>query len=144
MKKILLQDLDLKEIKLLASTDTARIFELANGSILKIYHEGIIELQKMPGIDIDVERKILSAKPIENSPEILTPQTAIYFSDNRFVGYIMSKARGIDLNSYDDRITLRDRQDLMKYAQMHYKLESVLRRNPDIFFQIFALVTISS
>ena len=137
MKKIFLQELDSKGAIQIAITDTATIYQLKNGSILKLYNPGVVEIQKLPGIDIDVERKILSARPVQNSPEILIPEAAVYDKNGKFCGYIMPKANGIDFNKYDDQLTFRDRENLTKYAEMHYQLEMVLRKNNDIFFPDF-------
>ena len=135
MKKKILQEHDLRGSKVLAQTETARIIQLNNGSILKFYHQGVVEIQKL--INIDVEAKILAAEPIKHSPEILIPTSAVYLPNGKFCGYIMPRANGIDFNSYDDRLTVEQREDLSKYAEMHYKLESILRRNPNIVFPDF-------
>lgn len=135
MKKKILQTQDFNKSKKLATTDIATVFQLNNGNILKIYHPGIVEIQKMAGFD--VEAKILSAEPLKNSPEILVPTSAIYTPNNVFCGYIMPYAKGIDFNTYDDRLTIEQRMDLHKYAKIHYKLESVLRRNQNIVFPDF-------
>lgn len=137
MKRMFLKELDLSGIIKIATTDTATIYQLINGSILKLYNPGVVEVQKLPGIDIDVERKILTARHIPNSPEILIPEAAIYDHNKMFCGYIMPKANGIDFNKYDEQLTNSDRENLTKYTEMHYKLEMLLRKNNDIVFPDF-------
>lgn len=135
MRKSFLQEINLNKSKKIATTEGATVIKLNNGNILKIYHPGMVEAAKLVGIDI--EAKILSAEPIKNSPEILIPTAAVYMPNGTFCGYIMPCARGIDYNTYDDRFTHQDRENLDKYAKVHYKLESVLRRNPNIVFPDF-------
>jgi len=135
MKKKILQEYDLRGSLILASTQIATIYLLKNGSIFKEYNPGIIDIHKNMGIDI--ETKILSAERIKQSPEILVPTTAVYTTNGQFCGYIMPRANGIDFNTYDARLTLEQRRNLNKYAEIHYKLESVLRRNPNIVFPDF-------
>lgn len=135
MKKKILQEHDLKKATPITTTETATLFKLNNGNIMKIYHPGIVEVQKL--IDIDVEAKILSAQPLKNSPEILVPTSAVYTKNGVFCGYTMPCANGIDYNAFEDRMTIDDREDLRRYSEIHYKLESVLRRNPNIVFPDF-------
>ena len=135
MRKKVLQDYDFRGSIIIAKTETASIYLLNNGDILKIYNPGIIDNHKKLGIDI--ESKILSAVPIKQSPEIIVPTTAVYDKHGQFCGYIMPRANGIDFNSYDASLTMEQRRDLNQYAEVHYKLESVLRRNPNIVFPDF-------
>jgi len=135
MKKRFLQEKDLKRSKKIASTESSVVYKLNDGSILKIYNPSIIGLQKIIGLD--VEAKILSAQPLNQSPEILVPSSAVYDQNGIFRGYTMQCANGIDFNTYDEQLTLEERKDLQKYTEIHHKLESVLRRNPNIVFPDF-------
>lgn len=135
MKKKILQENDLKGSIKIATTEKSTIYQLKNGRIFKQYNPYVIEDQKL--FDVDIESKILSAQPLKQSPEIIVPEMAVYTPNGQFCGYIMQRANGIDLNTYDDCLTTKQRSDLKKYAEIHYKLESVLRRNPDIVFPDF-------
>lgn len=133
MKKKVLHDYDIRKASLLATTETAAILKLNNGSILKIFHPEFIRNSKL----VNLEQKVLDAVPIKHSPEILVPTSAVYSETGQFCGYTMPEAVGIDYNTYDDKLTIAQRQDLRKYAQIHSKLEKVLRRNKDIVFPDF-------
>lgn len=132
MEKKILQNSDLNGSKLISQTESSTVVKLNNGSVLKIYRELYIDFQKFLGINL--EEKILAATPIIGSPEILVPKFAIYNEDNKFCGYIMPKANGIDYNTRDEGLTMRQRVNLQKYAEIHFKLESILKRNTDIVF----------
>lgn len=135
MKKKILQEYDFRNSIKISETPMSAVFRLNNGSILKIYNPDFIYLQKKIGVD--VEAKILDAVPLKMSPEILIPTSAVYTKDGTFAGYIMPSANGIDYNSYDAGLTISQRKNLSKYADVHHKLESVLRRNTDIVFPDF-------
>lgn len=129
-----IESMNLNKMKQLSVSDNACTYKLNNGSILKIFNPSIIQLAKF--VDIDFERKILDAKPIKSSPEILVPTSAVYCKNN-FVGYTMPRARGVDYNKVEDNLTFDQRVDLERYARIHSKLESVIKKNPDIVFPDF-------
>ncbi len=117
---------DLKIIGKLFNSETSQIFKLDNGSILKIYKPLILMIYKMMGMSL--ECKIMQAKPIKNVPEIIVPEIGVYDENNCFVGSIMKSAKGIDYNTYDDNLLITERCNLKKYANMHTKLESIVKR----------------
>jgi len=135
MKKKILYKHDFSRGKLLSKGEDATVIKLNNGNILKIFHPETISISKECGVDI--EAKILDAVPIKHSPEILVPSVAAYYENGAFLGYIMPPAQGINFNLYDQNLTLDQRKNLKRYADIHYKLESVLRRNEDIVFPDF-------
>lgn len=135
MEKRVIYNWEIGNSTFMAQSQMAKVVALRDGSILKIFDPGMLYFMKEVGID--TERKILDAKPIKKSPEILVPTAATYFPDGRFMGYTINRANGIDYNTYDDRLTLRQRADLRMYARNHDKIESVLRKNPDIIFPDF-------
>lgn len=135
MKKRIIYINTFKSGKLLSKGEDATVIELNDRSVLKVFHPETIDICKKCGVD--VESKILNAVPIKNSPEILVPTSAAYYEDGAFLGYTMSRASGISFNMYDKNLTIEQRRDLKKYASVHHKLESVLRRNKDIVFPDF-------
>lgn len=64
---------------------------------------------------------------------------AVYFPDGRFMGYTINRANGINYNTHDDRLTLRQSADLHMYARDHDKIEKKIQI---LFFLIFVLVII--
>ena len=135
MKKIILKESDFQHYKIIAEQEFSTVFQLKDGSILKLYEPSMLNLQKCLGFD--TEEKILDAVPLKESPEILVPTSAVYTKTGDFCGYTMPCAKGISFNNYYDGLTPEEQQNLEKYAQIHYKLESVLRRNQDIVFPDF-------
>lgn len=123
MEKVILRDLHIKEQ--IHSGDTSTVYELSDGKILKIFTPLSLFLYDRWGIKI--EKKIVSARPIVNVPEIIVPESAVY-SNGSFCGYISKKADGIDYNEYDNRLSLADRSNLKLYADDHAKLESIVKR----------------
>jgi len=123
MQKVRLKDLDIK--KQIHSGDTADVYELSNGDILKIFTPFSLLLYN--SCNIKIEKKIVEARPIVTVPEIIVPETAVY-DNGSFCGYISKKAEGIDYNEYDDRLSITDRSNLKMYADDHAKLESIVKR----------------
>lgn len=135
MKRRIMHDSDLKNSKLISDGDMAVVVKLNDGSILKVFNPILIQASREVGADI--EKKILGAKSIANSPEILSPTSVVYSTDNKFMGYTMMEANGVDYNVYNSKLTVHQRCDLHMYARNHSKLERVLRKNPDIVFPDF-------
>lgn len=135
MKKRFLDDSDLEGAKLVYDEGFTKVIKLSDGSILKIFSPDIIAASKEVGADI--EGKVLSARYIDNSPEILVPTSAVYSKHRGFVGYTTDEVIGEDYNVYNSKFTIEERCDLHNYAINHSKLEAVLRRNPDIVFPDF-------
>ena len=132
MQKTNINNIDFKGAKQLANTGICRVILLKNGFVLKLFERTIINLFKLSGDDI--EAKILNAKPIPGSPEILTPTSAVYSENGFFVGYIMPRAKGMNYNERDEKLTIKQREDLNKYAKIHSRIEQILIKNPNIVF----------
>lgn len=115
----------LETTDLICKSNKAYIFKLKNGDILKIFHPFILNVYKK--LDLKLEEKIVSAKPIETVPEIIVPNKAIY-SNNEFIGYTCKEAIGIDYNSYEDTLSENDFYNLNRYAEEYRKLESIVKR----------------
>lgn len=135
MEKKYLREYNLNNATPIALTQSAAILKLNNGNILKVFHPQFLGMMKLTHIDI--EAKILDAKPIKHSPEILVPTSALYDEKMGFIGYSMPEANGIDYNEHDDKLTIGDRKNLKKYAIEHAKLEAILKRNKNIVFPDF-------
>lgn len=135
MKKRIIYAAEINNATFMSHSEMATVVTLKDGSILKVFNPDMLNFMK--GVGIDTERKILDAKPIKGSPEILIPTAAAYFPNGRFMGYTINRANGVDYNAYDDKLTLTQRSDLHMYARDHDKIEVVLRRNPNIVFPDF-------
>lgn len=133
MKKKVIQDYDLKKGKLLAETETATVIRLSNGSVLKLFRPDILEHSTF----VNLEQKILDAVPLKHSPEILVPTSAVYSKEGNFNGYIMPLANGVSYNDLEDSFSIEQHENLTMHAQIHSKLEKVLKRNKDIVFPDF-------
>jgi len=131
MKIVDLKNMNLNNMKEISVSDTACTYRLSNGSVLKIFNPDLLVVGKL--IDVDFERKILEAKPIKTAPEIVIPTSAVYFEKN-FVGYTMPMVKGRDYNEMDSNLALSERVDLERYAKIHNKLESIIKRTPDMVF----------
>ena len=131
MQKTNINNIDFKSAKQLSNTGICRVILLKNGFVLKLFDPTIVNLFKLSGDDI--EAKILNAKPIPGSQEILTPTMAVY-SEGLFIGYIMPRANGMNYNERDDKLTIKQREDLNTYAKVHSRIERILIKNPNIVF----------
>jgi hypothetical protein len=132
MKKRVIFEQEVKRATLISNGEDALVIRLNNGSVLKIFKNHTLEIFK--DCNIDIESKILAATPIKNSPEILIPTSAAYDESGNFIGYTMLSAKGISYTLYNDSLTGDQRRDLKRYAKVHHKIESVLRRNKDMVF----------
>lgn len=126
MKKIELHSKECQIDKKIVESEATIVFSLKDGSILKCFNR--MFLQIFSEIGMNVEQKILDAKIIEEVPEIIVPDAAVYDNRTGFIGYKMRPAEGINLNDYDETLTLQGRADLYKYALMHNKLEDIIKR----------------
>ena len=111
--------------EVLSSNQFTKVYKLNDGSILKLFNHQFIELIRHDNIQI--EKKILSAKPIKKVPEIIVPEKAVY-SQHSFMGYKMPCANGINYNQYDWNLTIDERNDLCRYALVHKKIEDILKK----------------
>lgn len=124
MQKIQASDLKIK--KIMNGSNKSIIYLLKDESILKLYNTKLLSILKKLGIDH--EKKILDTKELTNVPEIMTPKKAVY-DGNIFIGYTMSKALGQDYNTYDDNLSLKDRENLLHYIKRHLLLEDIVKRS---------------
>ena len=107
----------------------SRVYLLKDGRILKQFNEGIVSFFKSRGYDIE---GILNLSfQYELNPRIKRPQEMVY-KNGQFCGYVMERAKGITFNQYDDKMTLKERADLYKYATLHNNLEKVVKDSKDI------------
>lgn len=138
MKIKTMQNADFKNSEVIAKTDNAIIYKLNNGLIFKRFWPEVIRKHKeYKNIGMDIEDKILNAKPLKNSPEILTPLYAGYNQNGEFMGYSMPYAEGISYDRWRKKLSLSEQQDLNGYGNIYSKLEDVVRRNEDIVFPDF-------
>lgn len=136
MKKIFIDASDLEGSKLIYDELFTRIIKLRDGSILKEFSTDIINHSNEIGAN--AEGKVLSSEHIKGSPEILFPTAAVYSKyDGGFIGYTTDEVIGEDYNAYNYKFSIEQRSNLHNYAINHEKLESVLRKNPDIIFPDF-------
>ena len=136
MEKITLQSLQGKIKKHVSKSasyqeykiDFSNVFQLKDGSFLKIFDANIIQFMKNNS-SYDIERKILEAKPVPNVPEILIPTKIVYDEKSHlFQGYILPAAKGITINQLDDRFSKKDRADLWQYANLYHLMEDFIKR----------------
>jgi len=135
MIKKRIENYNIKGGQLISESEIAKVIRLRDGSILKIFNPMMLCIMKLNGLNM--EQKILDAQPIKNSPEILVPTATIYNKQGEFLGYSTNEARGVNYNTYDDNLTISQREDLHLYARDHSKLENVLRKNSSIVFPDF-------
>ncbi len=127
MKKIEIDPkLYLKRLKLISETKKSRVYSDGKGNIIKIFNPIIMEILK--SIGDDKEKKVLLAKPMDNVKEILIPNAAIYDYNDKFLGYRMQEANGIDYNTFDLSRSYQDIRDLHKFSAQHLKLEDIVKR----------------
>lgn len=105
--------------------DYSKILRLEDGRLAKIISPFIIMMYIRAGASL--ERKVMDADSIVGMDELYKPTSALY-SCNSFVGYTMMENKGIDFNSHDERLTLMERADLYRYANIHSQLENIVRK----------------
>lgn len=124
MKKVYIDQL--KITKAIGQSQQANIYQLNDGSILKLFNPMILYFYK--NIGYNLEKKILDAKPLFNIPEIIVPKQIVLDRKNNFNGYTMDKAKGIDFDNYDNTLSLEQKEDLYEYAKIYNKLEDIVKR----------------
>ena len=98
MQKEYIDISELKKIPILTETDNSYIFKMKD-YILKIYKPAYIQDIRL--INMDIERKILSAKKIETIPEIEVPVSALYDINTKcFVGIKSNFIKGITYDNF--------------------------------------------
>lgn len=114
-----------KGARLFSRSNSSSVFRLKDGSFLKIYNKTMHFLCQIAGVNL--EKKITSLEKIEEVPEIIIPDTAIY-DGSTFIGYTIPSAKGISMTEYDEKKTKDELLDLSLYAKEHSNLESVIKR----------------
>ena len=84
MKKRVIYPAEIRNSRFISYSEMATVTTLQDGSILKIFNPNMLNFMK--GVGIDTERKILDAKSIKGSPEVLIPTAAAYFPNGKFMG----------------------------------------------------------
>ncbi len=133
---------DLKIVGQLSNSKTSQVLKLDNGSILKIYKPLRLMVYNMMGTSL--ENKIMHAEPFDKVPEIIVPRAGVYDQNNCFIGSIMESAKGIDYGTYDRNLSRIERCNLKKYADMHMKLESIVKRSNEMGIVFPDLCTIDN
>lgn len=114
------------EARLLSSDNGVSCFELKDGSMLKIYMPNLITRAKFAGINL--EDKIMNAKEILGSPEVIVPSHGAFNSKCDFCGYVSPRVKGV--NYRDDKT----KYSLEEFARIHSNIEDVLKKNSNIVF----------
>lgn len=137
MEKVVLTNKLMDGSNIISASITSDVYELRNGSILKVFRPGFLRLLAL--MDANIENKILEARPVKNAPEIIVPDKACYFGTDfrSFTGYICRKAEGKSFNELDSELSFSDREDLYQYAKRHKACEDVLVRAKSIVFPDF-------
>lgn len=125
MEKIQLKNINLNSVKQLSKSEGSVVYDLNNGNVLKLFTNLSLYFYDMANIDI--EGKIMCSKELSTVPELVVPKQGVYDEYN-FCGYTMPKVNGINLNDYDDNLTLKQRCDLNIYAALFNQLEDIVKR----------------
>lgn len=127
MKKIEIDpNVYLKRLKLVSQSEKSFVYLDGKGNIIKIFNPLVMTLLKSVGDD--KEKKVLLAKPLEHTKEVLIPDAALYNYNDQFLGYRMKEAKGIDYNTFDVNRSYDDIRDLYKFSDQYLQLEDVVKR----------------
>lgn len=119
---------DIRELRYgrcLEKNPFSEVFETKDGYIVKFISRIIIEAYKHLGCSL--EKKIYYADDIIGMEELYKPTSAVYAKDG-FCGFMMLKNNGINLNDYDDTLTLQQRSDLNVYVNIFKQLENIVKK----------------
>ena len=125
LPRISLTDYRFQGKELLKESEKSSVFELQDGSILKLFSPQFLFVSEFCGGDL--ETKIMDTEKKRCLPEIMSPKCGVY-EENNFAGYIMPKAKGVPFSTYLATQTKEDRENLEKYATILAKVENILRR----------------
>lgn len=131
MKKIILTRNIISGLKPFTTSSSATLFKMKNGDILKIFNPFYMTMAKMHRINL--EKKIEAADSVKLSDKIKIPTSAFYDSNNSFIGYASNSACGISYNDLEDTLTLKQREDLYRYANIFTKLEKIVKESDAVF-----------
>lgn len=116
----------LKKLVLISESEKSRVYKDNKGNIIKIFNPFVMKL--LASIGDDKEKKVMGAKPLINTPEILIPNAGIYDYNDKFLGYRMEHAKGIDYNTFDNSRSYDAIRDLGKFSQEYLRLEDIVKR----------------
>lgn len=114
------------------TTETAQLYHLKNGEILKLFSP--LYLNRLNSIGISMEEKILDADKSTVASEIICPSAAYYTDGGSFIGYSQPTANGVNFNQYTDGLSHSAQTDLYRYADIHSKIESPVKKSSNIVF----------
>ncbi len=116
---------NVKVVETVKNCEYSRILRLDDGRLAKIISPFVFMLYM--GVGASLERKILDADSIVGMDELYKPTSALY-SHGIFTGYTMLENKGIDFNKHDDKLTMKERADLYRYANIHSQLERIVKK----------------
>lgn len=112
--------------ELICSKDSCCIYRLNNDDVFKKFDIGY--LVSMCDCDYDIEDRILSTSDLVTDSSIIVPNSCVY-SNYNFIGYTMPFIDGLPILDY-----VNDNMSLNELTDLYFKVEDVVRRNPDIVF----------
>ena len=118
------QTKDLNIVDVLYNGEGSIIYKLDDGRLYKEAKPFLLSVCARTGVNY--EQKLLSTCAATIG-EIVSPITVAY-TGRYCTGFTMENILGDDLNTYDDTFTLQQRSDLVAYANLFTKLESVVKR----------------
>ncbi|MDE5889078.1 MAG: hypothetical protein K2H20_03565 [Bacilli bacterium] len=116
---------DVNVVGTLKNCEYSRILRLDDGRLAKIISPFVFMLYM--GVGASLESKIMDADSITGMDELYKPTSALY-SHGVFTGYTMLENKGINFNEHDKRLTMRERSDLYRYANIHSQLEKIVKK----------------
>lgn len=116
---------DIKVVGEYKKCEYSKILRLDDGRLAKIISPFVFMLYM--GVGASLERKIMDADSIVGMDELYKPTSALY-SNGIFTGYTMLENKGIDFNQHDELLTLSERADLHRYANIHSQLENIVKK----------------
>lgn len=126
----------LKFKKIISHTSYSIIYELDDGRVFKYFTSYMLKFMKIN--QFDIERRICDSVPISHVPEIFIPLSSVY-SEDCFIGYTMTKAKGIPLSQNVFGHTFQQITDLTQISERYLKLENIVKEanNQGIVFPDF-------
>lgn len=113
----------IRKLPLLSNQGESSLVYKDNDTVIKVYNSLILELEK--NIGLDTEKKILTAEPIAELPEITVPTSAIYDKkSNKFIASRIPYIDGVDYKHVDTTTTT----DLKTLCNTHIRLENFLQK----------------
>lgn len=129
-KRILTKNL-MNNLKEITSSSSATLYRMKNGDILKVFNSFYMFMAATSGINL--EKKITDSERIKLSDKIKKPKMSFYTSNGIFIGYSSNMAKGISYNDKEEILTLEERTDLYRYADIFTKLENIIKESDAVF-----------